>query len=66
VRDLLKITLFSPRWCLHSLLESSEILWILEVDGFLLDIRTLAIKIQLEAAAKGLILYVPALQGQPR
>jgi len=66
VRDLLKITPFSPRWCLHSLLESSEILWILEVDGFLLDIRTLPIEIQLEAADKGLIPYVPALRGQRR
>jgi hypothetical protein len=66
VRDLLKITPFSPRWCLPSLLESSAIPWILEVDGFLLDIRTLPIEIQLEAADKGLIPYVPALRGQRR
>jgi hypothetical protein len=66
VRDLLKITPFSPRWCLPSLLESSEIPWILEVDGFLRDIRGLPIEVQLQAAAKGLIPYVPALRGLPR
>jgi hypothetical protein len=66
VRDLLKITPFSPRWCLPSLLESSEIAWILEVDGFLRDIRSLPIEVQLQAAAKGLIPYVPALRAQPR
>jgi hypothetical protein len=66
VRDLLKITPFSPRWCLPSLLESSEIPWILEVDGFLRDIRSLPIEVQLQAAAKGLIPYVPALRDQPR
>jgi len=66
VRDLLKITPFSPRWCLPSLLESSTIPWILEVDGFLVDIRTLPIEVQVEAAAKGLIPYVPALRGQGR
>ena len=65
VRDLLKITPFSPRWCLPSLLESSEIPWILEVDGFLRDIRSLPIEVQLQAAAKGLIPYVPALRGLP-
>jgi hypothetical protein len=65
VRDLLKITPFSPRWCLPSLLESSEIPWILEVDGFLRDIRSLPIEVQLQAAAKGLIPYVPALRAQP-
>ena len=66
VRDLLKITPFSPRWCLPSLLESSDIPWILEVDGFLRDIRTLPIEVQLQACAKGLIPYVPALGGQAR
>lgn len=65
VRDLLKITPFSPRWCLPSLIDSSEIPWILEVDGFLRDIRSLPIEVQLQAAAKGLIPYVPALRGQP-
>ncbi len=66
VRDLLKITPFSARWCLPSLLESSQIPWILEVDGFLRDVRTLPIEIQAEACAKGLIPYVPALAEQAR
>jgi hypothetical protein len=66
VRDLLKITPFSARWCLPSLLESSNLPWILEVDGFLRDVRTLPIEIQVEACAKGLIPYVPALRDQAR
>lgn len=66
VRELLKITPFSPRWSLPSLLESSDIPWILEVDGFLRDIRSLPIEIQVKACAKGLIPYVPALRNQAR
>ena len=66
VRELLKITPFSSRWCLPSVLESSEIPWILEVDGLLRDIRSLPIEVQLQAAAQGLIPYVPALRGLPR
>jgi len=66
VRELLKMTPFSPRWCLPSLLDSSDVPWILEVDGFLRDIRNLPIEVQLQAAAKGLIPYAPALRRQPR
>ncbi len=66
VRDMLKMTPFNPPWCLPSLLDFSDIPWILEVDGFLLDIRTLLIEIQLEAAAKGVIPDVPALRGRRR
>lgn len=64
VRDLLGIGPFAPDWSLPSLLESSSIPWILEVDGFLQDVRTLPIEIQAEACAKGLIPYVPAMRKQ--
>jgi hypothetical protein len=33
-----------------------------EVDGFIRDVRQLPLEIQLEACAKGLIPYVPALR----
>jgi hypothetical protein len=36
----------------------------LEVDGFIQDVRTLPLEIQVEAFAKGLIPYVPALYQQ--
>ncbi len=64
VRDLLGIGPFAPDWNLPSLLESSSIPWILEVDGFLQDVRTLPIEIQAEACAKGLIPLVPAMRKQ--
>ena len=62
VRDLLGIGPFAPQWSLPSLLEASSIPWILEVDGFLQDVRTLPIEIQAEACARGLIPYVPAMR----
>lgn len=40
--------------------------WMLEVDGFLRDVRNLPLEIQIEACAKGLIPYVPALRDQAR
>jgi hypothetical protein len=67
VRDLLKIGPFSPRWTRSSHLDDSPLAWMLEVDGFLVDIRTMPVELQVEACARGLIPYVPALreQGKP-
>lgn len=66
IRDLLKIGMFDPKWTLPSQLDNSPMAWMLEVDGFILDIRTLPLAIQVEACARGLIPYVPALrQAEP-
>jgi len=62
VRDLLRIAPFSPDWTLPSQLDDSPLAWMVEVDGFILDVRSLPLEVQLEACAKGLIPYVPALR----
>ncbi|MCT0227254.1 MAG: hypothetical protein ACI9IO_001486 [Cyanobium sp.] len=64
VRDLLRIAFFSPDWTLPSQLDDSPMAWMVEVDGFIRDVRSLPLEIQLEACAKGLIPYVPALRDQ--
>ncbi len=67
IRDLLRIGTFDPKWILPSQLDNSPMAWMLEVNGFMLDIRTLPLEIQIEACAKGLIPYVPALRdGAPK
>jgi hypothetical protein len=66
VRDLLRIAPFSPGWTLPSRLDDSPMAWMLEVDGFIRDVRSLPLEIQIEACAKGLIPYVPALRDQAR
>ncbi|MEB3156248.1 MAG: DUF6398 domain-containing protein, partial [Cyanobacteriota bacterium] len=62
VRELLDIGPFAPNWSLPSLLEESSLPWMLEVDGFILDVRTLPLEVQRQAHALGLIPYVPALR----
>ena len=62
VRDLLRIVPFSPQWTLPSHLDDSPLAWMVEVDGFIQDVRDLPLEIQVEACAKGLIPYVPALR----
>ncbi|TVS05475.1 MAG: hypothetical protein EA413_06845 [Cyanobium sp. PLM2.Bin73] len=62
VRDLLRIAPFSPDWTLPSQLDDTPLSWMVEVNGFILDVRSLPLEVQLEACAKGLIPYVPALR----
>jgi hypothetical protein len=59
VRELMNIHPFTPQWTLPSLLERSAIPWMLEVDGFLRDVRTMPLEVQIAACARGLIPYVP-------
>ena len=53
---------FDANWMLPELVASSPMVWLLEVNGFLLDIRTAPVELQIEAYERGLIPYVPALR----
>lgn len=59
IRDALHITLFDHRWTLPSRMESSSSLWLIMVDGYIRDARTLPREIQEIAYEKGLIPYIP-------
>jgi hypothetical protein len=37
--------------------------WLVELNGLLLDVRMLPVQIQVDAARRGLIPYVPAVAG---
>jgi hypothetical protein len=60
VRKRLEIRPMDPRWCVASMLESNPLVWMLSVDGFVIDIRHAPIELQRAAFAKGLIPFVPA------
>ena len=60
IRDLLKIHELDPEWTVPSLLEQNPMVWMLEVNGFMMDARTAPREIQQTAFEKGLIPYIPA------
>jgi hypothetical protein len=60
IRDLLKIRQFDHRWTLPTKWESTLMIWQLELDGYIIDIRKASITLQRAAFEKGLIPYVPA------
>jgi hypothetical protein len=64
VRDLLRISHLDPNWTLPSRLENNPLVWMLSVNGLLMDIRQAPREAQEVAFRKGLIPYVPADRNQ--
>ena len=65
IEDALNIQLFDATWTLPSRLESSPMIWLVQVNGLIVDVRGMPRPIQEEAFRKGIIPYIPA-DGPPR
>ncbi len=63
IRKMLRIGRFDPDWCLPSKMDDNPRVWMLEVNGFMMDIRTCPRELQEAAFQKGLIPYIPADEG---
>jgi Domain of unknown function (DUF6398) len=59
IRQWLKIRPLSFQWGLPSKFDSNPLIWMLTLNGMLVDVRHLPIEVQEEAYQKGLIPYVP-------
>lgn len=60
IRKMLKIRQFDLNWTLPSHMDDNPMLWMLEVDGFITDVRNAPREIQEIAFENGLIPYIPA------
>ena len=60
IRELLGMTPMSHRWLLPSRLADNPLVWMLQVNGFMVDIRNAPLELQRLAYEKGLIPFVPA------
>jgi hypothetical protein len=60
IRKMLKIYQFDPKWTLRSRLDDNPMVWMLSLNGFIVDIRTEPRELQVEAFQQGLIPYIPA------
>jgi hypothetical protein len=66
IREGLDLMPFHPDWSLPSRMGDNPLIWMLEVNGFLVDIRMAPREAQVAAYEKGLIPYIPAdRSGQP-
>ena len=64
IRKILKIDYYNQEWVLPSLLDKNPMVWLVQVDGIMIDARSLPLELQMECARRGLIPYVPALKEQ--
>ena len=60
IRDLLKMRPLDPDWTLPSRMDDNPLVWMLNVNGLLMDIRHAPREAQVVAFQKGLIPYIPA------
>ena len=60
IRTMFKIRQFDPKWTLPSKMDANLMVWMLEVNGFLMDIRNAPRELQEVAFQRGLIPYIPA------
>jgi hypothetical protein len=57
IRDMLNMYQLDPNWCLPSRVDENPLIWILQVNGMMVDIRHMPREVQVIAFEKGLILY---------
>lgn len=59
IMDLLKSGQMDPKWTLPSLLRQNPLVWMIQVNGLIVDARRASREIQEEAFRQGLIPYLP-------
>jgi hypothetical protein len=60
IRDLLKINPLDPEWTLPSRMDQNPMVWLIQVNGMIMDARNMPREAQEIAFEKGLIPYIPA------
>jgi hypothetical protein len=65
IRDELELIQLDPDWCLPALLKDNPLVWMVSVDGFIMDARSAPRQIQEEAYRLGLIPFIPADEQKP-
>ena len=63
ISELLRMGPMAPEWTLPSRLDDNPLVWMVQLNGLIVDVRGLPIELQRMTFEKGLIPYVPAAPG---
>ncbi|MHC4173354.1 MAG: DUF6398 domain-containing protein [Planctomycetota bacterium] len=66
IRDELELIQLDPDWCTPAMLKDNPLVWMLEVNGIVMDIRSAPRGAQEEAYRLGLIPFIPADEEEPQ
>jgi Domain of unknown function (DUF6398) len=64
IMDSLGIGLMDPEYSRRDMIENNPLVWLMEIDGLVVDARWLPEALQVELCRRGLIPYVPAQSAQ--
>ena len=59
IRNMFKIDYFNAEWVLPKLIEKNPAIWMVKVNGYVVDIRRMPLEVQRQAFEMGIIPYVP-------
>jgi hypothetical protein len=59
IRDMLNIGMLEPEWTLLSMIDENPMVWMITVNGLIIDARSAPRAIQEEAYRRGFIPYIP-------
>jgi hypothetical protein len=59
IRDMLRIISFDPQWTLPSRMDDNPMIWLIQVNGMIVDARYMPKEIQEDAFHRGMIPYIP-------
>ena len=62
IENALRIHALDPRWTVPSLIERNPLTWMVEIDGLVVDLRTMPRDLQEQAFDAGLIPFIPPNQ----
>ena len=60
ISEALDTSRLNPEWSLPSLLDQNPLVWMAEVNGFMVDLRDMPREVQEIAFERGMIPYIPA------
>ena len=61
VRDLTRMDYGTPEFLREDMVDASPMIWLIQVDGLIVDARELPLPVQAQAFGLGVIPYIPAL-----
>jgi hypothetical protein len=60
IRDLFGMGYFDSKWCLPSKMLTNPMIWMVSVDGLIVDIRRTTFEVQKAAFEAGAIPFIPS------
>jgi len=59
IKKMFKIDYFNPEWQINELIEKNPMIWMVQINGLIVDIRDMSSEIQQQAFEMGIIPYIP-------